>query len=260
MMRVLFVAALWLLVVPAFAEPLPRLAIIIDDLGYQQEAGRRAIALPGPVSFAVLPQTPQGAALARTAHAEGKDVLLHLPLQAVADDAPNQPTTITLDMSRRVFGKTFAEAIESVPFAIGVSSHQGSLLTQHPGHMSWLMEELVARDALIFIDSFTTQKSVALRMAREAGIPATRRDVFLDHEPTDAAIAREFERLKRLARQRGTAVGIGHPYPETLEFLERALPALAADGFELVPISALLGRGQAVAIGRHAVARIAASR
>ncbi len=240
MIRALFAATLCLFAAPSVAEPLPRLAIIIDDLGYQRDAGRRALALPGPVSFAVLPQTPRGPELARAAYEHGKDVLLHLPLQAIAPDGTFQPATLTLDMSRGMFGDAFAAAFESVPFAIGVSSHQGSLLTRHPGHMSWLMEELAARGSLIFVDSYTTTKSVAVRMAREAGISATRRDVFLDHDPSHAAIAYQFARLKRLAASRGTAVGIGHPYPTTLTFLERELPTLQADGFELVPISRLL--------------------
>lgn len=241
MMRVLCTAVLCLLAGSLAAEPLPRLAIIIDDLGYQRAAGQRAIDLPGVVSFAVLPQTPQSGSLARAAHEQGKDVLLHLPLQAVAHDGAYQPGTITLDMSRGMFRDAFAKAIESVPFAIGVSSHQGSMLTRHPGHMGWLMEELAARGPLVFIDSYTTDKSVALKMAQEAGIRAVRRDVFLDHDPTREAIKSQFERLKRLARERGVAVGIGHPYPATLEFLEHELPALPDDGFELVAISELLG-------------------
>ena len=105
--------------------------------------------------------------------------------------------------------------------------------------MGWLMDELARRDGLFFIDSYTTHHSVALRIARESGIPATKRDVFLDHERRAETVLRELERLKKLARERGAAVAIGHPYPETLEVLEKALPALAEEGIELVPLSQL---------------------
>jgi len=241
MSQVRLLLALFLLIaLPSTAGPLPRIAIIIDDLGYQLQAGRRAIKLPGPVAFAVLPGTPQGSLLAQLANAQGKEVLLHLPLEAVDYQGPPEPGAIMLDMSRATFQSTFAEAIATVPFAIGVSSHRGSLLTRHPGHMQWLMQEILARENLFFIDSYTTHESIALRMAAEAGVAATRRDVFLDNDRTPQAILREFERLKAKALEQGQAIAIGHPFAETLDLLERELPRLMDEGFELVTISELL--------------------
>jgi polysaccharide deacetylase 2 family uncharacterized protein YibQ len=229
-----------LLPVVAGADPTARIAIIIDDLGYQLEAGERAIRLPGPVAYAVLPETPRGRLLAESAHQSGKEVLLHLPLQAVENSSPPEPGSITMDMSREAVAAALARALDSVPYAIGVNGHRGSLLTRHPGHMRWLMEGLVERGGLFFVDSFTTHASVALQVAGEMQIAAIKRDVFLDHDVDTAAIAAEFERLKRLARLRGVAVAIGHPYPATLAFLEAELPKLAAQGFELVTISSVI--------------------
>lgn len=224
---------------PAFAEP-PRVAIIIDDLGYHMEAGRRAIALPGPLAFAVLPGTPGGRRLAEAAHDSGKEVLLHLPLQSVDHNGTPEPGGIMLDMTRKALTTTFDDAIRSVPHAIGINTHRGSLVTRHPGHMRWLMDAIRERETLFFVDSFTTHESVAMQVARETGVKAVRRDVFLDPDRQPDTVAHEFERMKRLARKRGHAVAIAHPYPATLEFLERELPGLAADGIELVPISHLL--------------------
>jgi len=238
----LVAAATMLLLAQSVAEPLPRIAIIVDDLGYQLAAGRRAINLPGPIAFAVLPGTPQGRELARFANERGKEVLMHLPLEAVDYQGPAEPGAMMLDMSRSVFRTTFAEAIATVPFAIGVSSHRGSLLTRHPGHMVWLMEEIRERESLFFIDSYTTHESVALQIAAESGVTATRRDVFLDHEQSALTVLHELERLKMKAREQGQAVGIGNPFPETLEVLERELPKLREQGFELVTISELLSK------------------
>jgi polysaccharide deacetylase 2 family uncharacterized protein YibQ len=238
-LRLSLVVAL-LLTAHSSADPSPRIAIIIDDLGYQLEAGRRAINLPGPVAFAILPGTPRGRRLAEIAHDHGKEVLLHLPLEAVEYRVLAEPGELMLDMSRKTFGVTFADAIATVPFAIGVSSHRGSLLTRHPGHMGWLMEEIHNRDDLFFIDSYTTHASVALKLAAEFGVEATKRDVFLDHDRSADAVMREFERLKSLARKQGFAVAIGHPFAETLQVLERELPKLRDEGFELVRISKLL--------------------
>lgn len=218
----------------------PRIAIIIDDLGYTLSLGRRVTELPGAISCAVLPTTPRGRQLAEAAYAAGKEVLLHLPLEAMHEDGKAEPGGISLDMTRTEFAKTFAEDMRSVPYAIGVNSHRGSLLTRHPGHMTWLMEEISARGNLIFVDSYTTHESVALRFARESGVPAVRRDVFLDPDESAETVAREFERLKNVAREKGFAVGIGHPYPNTIELLERELPGLAAEGIELISISELV--------------------
>ena len=241
MFRALLIAAVAaLLMTDSAAETRPKIAIIIDDLGYQLEAGRRAIDLPGPLAFAILPGTPHGPRLARIAHGQGKEVLLHLPLQPVDYEGPPEPGALLLDMSRKTFEVTFAAAIATVPHAIGVSSHRGSLLTRHPGHMNWLMEAIRSRKDLFFIDSYTTHESIALEIAAEAGVTATKRDVFLDHERTLEAVAREFERLKAEAQKNGSAVAVGHPFPETLAVLERELPRLREQGFELVSISELL--------------------
>ena len=240
-----FLSALILLALPAAAEQvtLPRVAVIIDDLGYALAAGERAINLPGPVACAILPGTPRAIRLAEQAHASGKEVLLHLPLQAENDydlgDAA-EPGSLHLDMSQAEFAHTFIEDIEAVPHVIGVNSHRGSLLTRHPGHMNWLMEEIRDRGDLFFVDSYTTAASVALQLALETGVPAAKRDVFLDPDQSPETVAREFARLKKLAQQNGFALGIGHPYPATLAFLEKELPKLRNEGFELISISELI--------------------
>ncbi len=224
----------------AGATETPRIAIIIDDIGYTLSLGRRVMKLPGPISIGVLPATPRGTELAEEANAAGKDVLLHLPLQALRENGQAEPGGITLDMSRGEFARIFAQDMLSVPHAIGVNSHRGSLLTQHPGHMAWLMEEIAQYGNLIFVDSYTTHESIALRVAEESGVPAVRRDVFLDPDDLPETVAREFERLKILARINGFAVGIGHPHLATIELLEQQLPKLSAEGIQLISISELV--------------------
>jgi len=238
--KAFFAAILVALSAPLAAGQIPRIAIIIDDLGYQLVLGERAIALPGPVACAILPGAPRARYLANAANAQGKEVLLHLPMQAVGPEVSVEATRMTLDMSRSSFAAAFDAAFDSVPHAIGINNHRGSLLTRHPGHMQWLMEELLEHDGLFFVDSFTTAESVALQIASELGVYATRRDVFLDPDKTSQTLQREFERLKSLARKRGSAIAIGHPYESTLALLERELPRLAEQGFDLVPVSELV--------------------
>jgi len=218
----------------------PRVAIIIDDLGYHMANGRRAIELPGAVTFSFLPGSPRARVLADHAHQRGKEVLLHLPLQANTDDAEPELWEIGIDMSRERLSTVFNEALQSVPHVTGINSHRGSLMTRHPGHMQWLMEEIQDHEHLFFIDSYTHHESVALQIANEAGVDAVRRDVFLDPDRSPETVAREFERMKALARKRGRVVAIAHPYPATLDLLERELPRLLEEGFELVSVSELV--------------------
>ena len=219
---------------------MPRVAIIIDDMGYHLANGKRAIRLPGAVTFSFLPDGPRARVLAEHANDQGKEVLLHLPLQADSDEGRREPSELGIDMSRKRLGLVFNEALLSVPHVSGINSHRGSLMTRHPGQMQWLMEEISSREDLFFIDSYTHHESVALQVAREAGIDTIKRDVFLDPDRSPETVAREFERLKLLARKQGRAVAIGHPYPATLELLERELPLLAEQGFELVNVSELV--------------------
>ena len=221
----------------------PRIALIIDDLGNVLQAGERTAALRGPVACAILPHTPFGQTIAKQAFLAGKEVLLHLPLQAVEQYELTGSGTIKIDNTRAQLVRIFEADIVSIPHVVGVSNHMGSLLTRHPGHMEWLMDAVKAHGNLFFVDSYTTVSSVALQLAQERGVPSIRRDVFLDNVPTEAAIDREFQRLKKQAKKNGYAVGIGHPYPQTLRYLERMLPALIDEGIELVSVSRLIGQG-----------------
>ena len=214
----------------------PAIAIIIDDLGNWRSAGVRTALLPGPVACAVLPHTPFAALIAERAYSEGKEVMLHLPLAPIRQVAI-AAGTIDIDTTRAQLTRILTANIASVPHIVGVNNHMGSLLTQHPGHMAWLMTELRVRGGLFFVDSYTSDSSVALKIATENGVPTIRRDVFLDNVPTETAIDREFRRLVELARRNGIAVGIGHPYPATLTYLEHNLPELTDEGIRLISVA-----------------------
>lgn len=210
------------------------LALVIDDLGYSLEHGRRAIGLPGPVTVAVLPFAPNTAILAELAAARGADVILHEPMQAT-DAAPNDPGTLTAAMSDVDLRSQFERALADVPQAIGVNNHTGSLLTAQRPAMNALMNELRVH-GLFFLDSRTTPDTVALHVAVENGVPAVPRDVFLDHVVEARVIESEFERAITIARRQGHVVVIAHPNDVSLEFLERALPTLTTRGVTQIRI------------------------
>lgn len=222
----------------------PEISIIIDDVGNNHAEGRQAVDLPGPVACAFLPDTPFAADLARSAYANGKEVMLHLPLESV-DNRPLGPGGITLNDTEHEFRQTVESDLKAIPHVMGVNNHMGSLMTRHPGAMSWLMSELQRHRKLFFVDSFTTAKSVALEAADAHALPTIRRDVFLDDVRKPAAIREQLARLIAIAKVRGYALAIGHPYPETLAVLQEDLPAFAAMGIKLVPVRRLIQRREA---------------
>ncbi len=251
----------------AAAAPAPRIAILIDDLGHDRAAGMRVLALPDAVGVAVLPFTPHSTTLAAAARSSGRDLLLHMPLESL-DAEPLGSGGIEAGATPQAMQAALAAGLAAVPGAIGVNNHMGSLLTQAPESMRVLLRALQVR-GLYFVDSYTTERSIALSVARELGVAATRRDVFLDPAPAappvggpapqagaeaaKAVIATQWQRLLDMARERGVALAIGHPSPTTLAWLEHELPRLGEQGFALVRVSEVVASETANGNRWHAV-------
>ena len=217
----------------------PAIALIIDDMGNDWEHGKQAINLPGPVTCAFLPYGAYTRRLAHYAHEHDKEVMLHLPMQSV-DDQPLDPGGLTLDMTESVLAETLLRDLAAVPYVAGINNHMGSLLTRHPGHMNWLMTILQQQGRLFFVDSRTTDHSVARQLAAENAVPNLQRDVFLDVERDQAAILSQFLKLVEKAKRNGAALGIGHPYPETLAVLRREISSLQDYELQLVSVGQLI--------------------
>jgi len=219
----------------------PAIALIIDDMGNQRAPGMRVIRLPGPVACAFLPSGALTGMLASKAHASGKEVMLHLPMQAVEHaTGVHQQGLLSLDMTQQQFLQEFRLAIAAVPHVSGLNNHMGSLLTRHPGSMAWLMQAIGSQGNLFFVDSRTTSATVAEQLANEYGIPNIARKVFLDNKQDVAAVRSQFRQLLARARSEGTALGIGHPYPSTLQVLEEEIVRLEEHGIQLLPVSGLI--------------------
>lgn len=229
----------------AFAnEKLPQasLAIIIDDIGNNFHLGKRAIELPGELTFAVLPDTPQGTRLANYAeqNAPEKEIILHMPMEAKSEQQLGQ-LGLYDSLKHTEFSHRLERALAEIPQARGVSNHMGSHLTRQHEKMKWLMAELQPRN-LFFVDSRTTKTNAASQAAQQYQVPYIARDVFLDHNKDAAALKHYFEKAIRYAQQDGLAVLIGHPYRSTLSFLEQELPKLEARGIKLIKVSAALAQ------------------
>lgn len=218
----------------------PRIAIVIDDLGRSVAAVEALLALGEPITFAVLPfesETPQVVKRLQAAEAE---MILHLPMEARGHANPG-PGALLLAMAPNQLQEGTRAALAAVPGVRGVNNHMGSALAADEGAMEAVLGVLKDQN-LFFLDSRTAADTRGYAVARRLGLPAAERQVFLDNERETAAILRQLHELFALAKSRGGAIAIAHPYPETLAALRSELPKARSQGIEIVPASQLLDR------------------
>lgn len=226
--------------VAAESESGPALiSLIIDDIGNRLQNDTRATRLPGPVACAVLPHTPHARHVAELAHSLDKEVLVHLPMEAEHNNHLLGPGALLLDMPELEFTQSLTDSIQSVPHAIGISNHMGSLMTRDTQSMALLMRTIRPL-GLLYLDSRTSHLSVADSKADRYQVPFLRRDVFLDNTRERDHVIAQFEHLIATARKNGAAIGIGHPYTVTLDVLDDLLPRLEYHGVKLVSLREML--------------------
>jgi len=216
----------------------PRLVVVIDDLGNDRTQADQLFRLSYPLTLSVMPHLSNSGEIAEEAHRRGYQVLLHLPMASTGGQL-DEPIELRPGMSSSAVETTLAAMLDTVPYAAGVNNHEGSLSTSDATLMNELMPLLRERN-LFFVDSRTTAATVAETAAHSAGVPATSRNVFLDDDQSPAAIRKQFELAIRDAREKGSALAIGHPHPDTLQVLAEVLPEVQSQGVTLVFASDLV--------------------
>jgi polysaccharide deacetylase 2 family uncharacterized protein YibQ len=209
-----------------------RLAIVIDDLGNDRAQADALFRLSYPLTLSVLPYLSSSGEIAEEAHRRGYQVMLHLPMASTGGEK-DEPVELEPGMDANAVGKTFASMLDTVPYASGVNNHEGSSGTSDPALMRELMP-LLREHHLFFIDSRTTAATIAESAAHTAGVPAASRNVFLDDDQSAAAVRKQFALAIRDAREKGSALAIGHPHSETLQVLTEMLPEARRQGVTLV--------------------------
>lgn len=216
----------------------PLLAIVIDDIGDNRLKGLAAVKLPGKITYAFLPHTPYAVELARKANALGKEVILHAPMENKSGLRLG-PGALEQQHSSQQLNNILNSDFDSIPHVSGMNNHMGSLLTEDWGKMDAVMRVMRERN-MFFLDSVTTPDTVAWKVAREYGVPYLLRDVFLDNVQQEEYIHNQFKQALKLAVEQGHAVLIGHPYPATTAYLEKALPVIEQLGVRLVTVSEMI--------------------
>lgn len=225
--------------VPAVATTKPRIAVIIDDLGLDESATNRLAAMPGPYTLSYLPYADNLRNQTRSVRASGHELMVHLPMQSHRASADPGDNALLTGLSFDEFGRRLEWNLNRFDGYVGINNHMGSRLTEDPALMVRVMARL-RRGGFLYVDSLTTPNSMGKRAALATSVPFLARDIFLDNERDMGAIRRQLDATERIARLRGYAIAIGHPYPVTLEALSDWQKSLDFKGLELVPVSQIM--------------------
>lgn len=218
----------------------PFVAIIVDDLGGDLGMMQDFLDLQLNLTIAVLPNVPHARAVADLAHAAGREVLLHIPMEPrdyPAVDPGEQ--ALMVDLSREEVQHRLHGYLQTVPWVVGANNHMGSRFTESREGMQGVLQ-LLNDQGLFFVDSLTTANSVAIAEAERMEIAHARRDLFLDNDLSEEAIRRQIHKLIRIAKEKGSAIGICHPHNVTVAALKQEAPSFVAAGVNMVAVSMLV--------------------
>ena len=222
-----------------------RVAIVIDDIGYDPDALGRLLAIEAPLAFSVLPHTPHARSCAEAIHRAGREVLLHLPMEPHGwpERDPGRGA-LFVSMTAGEIRRVLLEDLQDVPHARGVNNHMGSKFMEDREALRVVFGVLQKR-GLYFVDSRTTEASAARELAAEQSLRFAERDLFVDEAEGRSRAAMHLERLLDTRDAWSERLLIGHPYPETVSALEETIPRLAAAGIRIVRLSDLVDGRQA---------------
>lgn len=231
----------------AFAAPArdpgsrPVISVVIDDLGLARNATQRIMALPGPLGLAFMPYASAVATQAAMGRAFGHEILVHMPMQPMGEGHDPGPGALMVGLSGQAVRQRLDQALAAVPEAVGLNNHMGSRFTANRSGMTDVMDHMASK-GLLFVDSRTTNKSVAPQLARAKHVPFAERSVFLDHSNAPQDIRDRMAQAERIAKRHGHVLVIGHPRRNTAEALESWLPTLSRRGFALLPPGSVIQR------------------
>ncbi len=235
----------------AQADQRPVLSLVIDDLGYSLESGKQVIDLVGDHTYAIIPGATYSRKLAQHAQDRNKEVILHLPMQSINSTTAHEANGLNEAMNEDQLTAMVRSLLSQIPFIRGVNNHMGSHLTEYDFFMRPVMDSIRGYNPkLYFLDSRTSPRSVAYAQALSAGLNSITRDVFLDHEDNPASIRLQYNIWLSRARERGSAIAIGHPHRHTIAVLRQNLPEANLE-FKFMRISELIGERKVRGYSSH---------
>ncbi len=217
----------------------PQIALIIDDIGHSRSLADQFVELQSTLTFSVLPHLSYSRQLAQKLHYQGYEVMLHQPMEPLDSWYDPGPGAVFVGDDAHQIESTIQSNIREIPFAKGVNNHMGSRFTASSYEIATALKVVRSRK-LFFIDSITSNRSLAHATAMQYRIPTACRNVFLDNVREESAILARLNQLRIHAIRNGRAIGIGHPYPETARAIGRFAELLKRSQIKLVPASHIL--------------------
>ncbi len=227
------------------SKPIAKVAIVLDDWGYNKHHLTQFFDIGRPITLAILPHLAYSEYVARESKARGYEIILHMPMEPSSNPKRPESGMISRNMPREKVRELLDKAIMSVPGILGVSNHMGSKATRDTELMTIVLSEIKGR-GLFFFDSVTTGGSVCPDICNKLGLKFAKRDVFLDVDlgkgegTTSDKISRRIEELCNIALKNGEAIGIGHDKTTTLSVLKEILPKMEEKGIKFVYVSELV--------------------
>jgi uncharacterized protein len=217
----------------------PMVAVVIDDLGLDKRRTERVTTLRAPLTLAFMTYAEDLDHQTSLAHSRGHELLVHVPMQPMNGSYDAGPEVLDVGLPADELRRRIDWGLSRFKGFVGINNHMGSRFTADVTGMKVVMQELNRR-GLMFLDSVTSEHSVAADAARSQAVPFAAREVFLDNTQTVASVRSQLDRVEQLARKHGYAIAIGHPHDATVEALSSWLPALETKGFILVPVTAIV--------------------
>ena len=216
----------------------PKVVFVIDDIGNHDYLKNQLRTLGKKVTYAILPLLPYSRYFGEMSRDTQAEVILHLPLDTIQDKIPGRGLIVDT-MSKQDVLDMLSRDLDSVPNHVGVNNHMGSRGTANRELMTTILTELKRRN-LFFLDSYTTPDSTVNSVGRKIKLPILTRGVFLDNEDSKPAIRSQLKEVRRVAREKGNAIAIGHYRPKTLEVLKEEIPKFENEGFEIISLKQML--------------------
>ena len=219
------------------------LTFVFDDAGHNLDQLEYFLRLPFPCTIAVLPGLRYSSESARRIRKAGKQVILHQPMQSVDLHINPGPGAVTPGLSAEQIKNIVRKNLEEIWPVAGMNNHEGSLMTADEAAMSAVLD-VVAEKHIFFLDSRTTARSVVAKVAKEKNMAVWERAIFIDNDKSRAAMETQIKKGLSIARQKGSAIMIGHVFTiELAELLTEMYPALIEDGFSLSAIAQVAQKG-----------------
>ena len=216
------------------------IGLIIDDFGYRNDhVSNGFLQLPGKLTYAIIPGHDYSQLFSKKAYDSGYEIIVHLPMENIGKTYGEEEYVLMSYFQDDEIKNRINKAFDYLPESVGLNNHQGSRGTADSRVMT-LVAGVIKEKKKFFIDSRTTNNSLAETTMRKYGVPTNMRDIFLDNELDEEKIKIQLLELADVSEEKGIAIGIGHVKPQTLNVLAKEIPVLQEKGFRFEFVSRLV--------------------